>query len=121
MTDIIIVMGRNNTFVRSVSPVLTQRGRHGLHGLHPTPTLRSPPVAIKGGNKLPQNVMPFIRLMHDPEAILKILKALHNPDMIFTRLHRTIRPENRLRTLPQFTTVHGKIQYERKFHPHSTE
>ena len=117
----IIVKGKNRTFIKSVSPVFAHIGRQGLHGLHPVQTLRSPPDAIHGGYRLPPIVTPFIKLTHEPLTILKIFPKLKRPDIMFIKLQITILPENRLMTLPQFTIVQGKIQYDKKFHPHSTE
>jgi hypothetical protein len=119
MMPIIIVRGRNITFIKSVRPVFTHAGRAGLHGLHPVKTFKHPPVFIKGGYKPPPIVIPFIRFIHDPDNKLKIFPKLKIPLIIFMRLHAVIRPEKRFNTFPQFKIVQGKIGYDKKFQPHS--
>jgi hypothetical protein len=120
-TDIMIVRGRNNIFRQSVNPVLTQKGIRGLHGLHPVPMLRHPPDAMHGGNRPDPSLTTLIRLMHAPDRISITLAKLHIPDITWIRLKQVTLPENISRTLQQLNKVHGKIQYDRKFHPHSTE
>jgi len=120
-TDIMIVSGRNNTFRQSVNPVLTQTGRRGLHGLHPVPIFRQPPDAMNGGNRPDPSLTTLMRLIHAPDRISITLAKLHIPDITCIRLKHVTLPENISRTLKQLKRVHGQIQYDRKFQPHSTE